>query len=80
MIIWDSGNGWIPYRSACLGYQIVRLASPEYSWVAEHRPSLYDRVACGPVRYSIEEAQADAEADLANLQQGLPRFSQKEAA
>lgn len=65
VIAWNEGQGTVPARSVCLSYQIVRLASPALAYMAEHRPSLFQRVSVGPSRESLGEAKADAEAHYA---------------
>lgn len=66
-ISWVSGFNTAPAKSACGGYVIKLLASPEGHYGAYHRASLYDLIPCGVAVKTLEEAKAQAEEHLAKL-------------
>lgn len=64
---WISGFHTAPAKSACGGYVIKLLASPEGHYCAFHRPSLYDLIACGKPVATLDEAKAQAVAHSERL-------------
>lgn len=61
MIAWNEGHNTAPAKSACGGYVIRLLASPEGHYGAYHRPSLYTLIPCGKPVATLDEAKAQAE-------------------